>query len=41
MAPGAEIATARRRYGQARGGQDGMRPWFVRGWEWVGTLEPK
>lgn len=21
--------------------QDEMRPWFVRSWEWVGTLEPK
>ena len=21
--------------------QDELRPWFVRSWEWVGTLEPK
>ena len=21
--------------------QDEIRPWFVRSWEWVGTLEPK
>ncbi len=21
--------------------QDEIRPWFVRGWEWVGTLAPK